>query len=109
MRHALAKGAAVVAGAVCVATAADAQTDQIDKGRRMAERLCAACHMNPGQGEKKGTQGVPSFHAVANRPEQSLEGIVAWLTSIPPMMPNHRLTQDEIDVLSEFILSLRKE
>lgn len=107
--HKVLKGVATVAVVLCVATAAQAQTDSIDKGRRMAERLCAACHMNAGQGEKKGADGVPGFHAVANRPAQSMEGIVEWLKSKPPMMPNHRLTQDEIDVLSEFIMSLRKQ
>lgn len=79
----------------------------VDRGRAMAERMCTFCHMNPGQGEKDGPRGIPSFRAVANRPHQNLEGIVVWLRSVPPMMPDHHLTQDEIEILAQFIMSLR--
>jgi len=79
-----------------------------EKGRALAETLCARCHMNEGQGEKQGPAGVPSFRAIAGRPEQSIRGIVAWLRSVPPMMPDHRLAQDEMHDLAEFILSLRR-
>ncbi len=88
------------------ATAAD---EEIEKGRAMAERLCAVCHMNPGQGEKAAASGVPSFKAVANRPAQTFEGVQAWLQSVPSMMPNHHLTRDEIHVLATFIMSLRRQ
>jgi len=30
-----------------------------------------------------------------------------WLRSIPPMMPNHHLSQDEMVSLAQFIMSLR--
>jgi len=81
--------------------------DDVAKGRALAERLCAGCHMNPAQGEKQGRSGIPGFQAVADRPGQSLEGTVAWLKSMPPMMPNHRLSQDEMFDLALFIMSLR--
>lgn len=80
-----------------------------NKGRALAEALCARCHMNEGQGDKESPMEVPGFRAIANRPHQSLEGIVRWLRSTPPMMPNHHLTQDEMYDLAGFILSLRKE
>jgi len=44
----------------------------------------------------------PGFVAVANRPHQTLDGIVAWLKSVPPMMPNHNLTQDEMFALAAY-------
>lgn len=88
-------------------SAAAADQEAVEKGRLMAERLCAVCHMNPGQGEKAAASGVPSFKAVANRPDQTLEGIEAWLQSVPPIMPNHHLTRDEGHALAAFILSLR--
>lgn len=77
------------------------------KGRELAQALCAQCHLNEGQGEKQGPMGIPGFAAVANRPGQSLNGILAWLKSVPPMMPNHHLTQDEMFALAAYILSLR--
>lgn len=85
-----------------------AANEDVEKGREMAERLCAVCHMNAGQGEKAAASGVPSFNAVANRPNQTAEGVEAWLRSVPPMMPNHRLTRDETSALAAFIMSLRK-
>lgn len=80
---------------------------EVGKGRELAERQCAVCHLNPGQGEKHGAAGVPGFHAIANRPGQTHEAIVTWLRSRPAMMPDHHLTWDEADALAAFIMSLR--
>lgn len=88
------------------ATAGD--LDMVAKGRRLAVSLCAKCHMNEGQGEKQGDMGIPGFRAVANRPMQSFEDVIRWLSSVPPMMPNHKLANTEIDALAAFIMSLRK-
>jgi mono/diheme cytochrome c family protein len=88
---------------------AAAERDEVAKGRQLAYALCAQCHLNEGQGEKEGPMGVPGFVAVANRPKQTFGGIVRWLKAVPPMMPDHRLTQDEMDQLAAFIMSLRKE
>jgi mono/diheme cytochrome c family protein len=83
--------------------------DEAARGRELAERLCATCHLNPGQGEKTGPAGIPGFQAVARRPNQTREAIVRWLQSVPSVMPNHHLTQDEMEDLAQFILSLRTE
>ena len=48
------------------ASAAGAQ--DAEKGRALAERLCASCHMQPSQGEKHGPMGLPGFSAIADRP-----------------------------------------
>jgi mono/diheme cytochrome c family protein len=79
----------------------------VEKGRALAGRLCAVCHMQPGQGEKQGSSGLPGFTAIANRPGQSHEHLVRWLRSVPAEMPDHRLTWDEADALAAFIMSLR--
>lgn len=84
-------------------------SEEAARGRVLAERLCVTCHLNPGQGEKRGARGIPGFRAVAKRPGQSLHGIVGWLKGIPPMMPNHKLTQDEMFQLAAYILSLADE
>lgn len=98
-----------MAVAALIVCSAGAQGQSADKGRELAERLCAACHMNEGQGEKAGPRGIPGFRAVANRPRQTHDDVVKWLRSVPPMMPDHHLTQDEAYDLAEFIMSLRKE
>lgn len=78
-----------------------------ERGKKLAMALCAHCHMSAGQADKQGPMGVPGFKAVANRPGQTLEAIIQWLRSVPPMMPDHKLTQDESEHLAEFILTLR--
>ena len=101
----------VMALALAWGTLLDTQTasatESVNKGRALAERLCARCHLAPGQGEKLGVNDIPGFAAVARRRGQTTEGIVLWLRSIPPMMPNHHLTQDEMYALADFIMTLR--
>lgn len=80
---------------------------EIERGRALAERMCATCHLNPGQGDKAAAAAVPGFTAVANRAGQSFEGIVAWLRSVPKTMPNHHLSSGEMEALASYILSLR--
>lgn len=92
---------------MCALAAGHARADDIERGRALAERLCAVCHLNPGQGEKTGTNEVPGFVAVAKRRSQTFSGIVNWLKSVPPMMPDHHLSQDEMFALAAYILSLR--
>lgn len=92
-----------------VSTGAQQPAGPVEKGRQLAERMCVVCHLNPGQGEKAGPSTVPGFVAVAKRPGQTLEGIVAWLRSVPVMMPNHHLSQDEMEALAFYILSLADE
>jgi mono/diheme cytochrome c family protein len=106
MRSMLGGLASVLVLAALTPAAAD---DEAAKGRELAQALCAGCHLNDRQGEKRGPMGVPGFVAVANRPLQSVEGIVVWLKSAPPMMPNHRLTQDEMFALAAYIMTLRAE
>ena len=79
----------------------------VEKGHALAIKLCAVCHLNEGQGEKRGASGVPGFVAIAKRPSMTIEGIVAWLKSAPPMMPNHHLTTEESESLAAFIASLK--
>jgi mono/diheme cytochrome c family protein len=99
--------AGVVAGMLLLQQCLPAIANE-DHGRVLAQKLCARCHMNKGQGEKQGPMGVPSFDAIANRPSQSVPGILVWLRSVPPMMPNHHLTQDEMIDLADFIISLKR-
>ncbi len=87
--------------------AALARSD-VEEGRELAQRLCASCHMQPGQGEKSDHSGIPSFRAVANRPGQSADGIASWLKIAPPTMPNHHLSHEEKARLAAFIMSLRE-
>jgi mono/diheme cytochrome c family protein len=106
IRAAAATLSAIAIGVLVFSGSAGA-VDDVDMGRALAERLCARCHMAPGQGEKRGTNDIPGFAAVAQRRWQNHKGIVGWLSAIPPMMPNHHLTQDEMHALAAYIMTLR--
>lgn len=87
--------------------AGPAQASDAERGRQLAEALCARCHLGPGQGEKQGATGIPGFRAIANRPGYREPDIVRWLRSVPPMMPDHHLSQDEMHALAAYIATLR--
>ena len=99
---------AVTAAGVLAGTQARAD-EETERGRALAEKLCAVCHLNPGQGDKTGPGTIPGFAAVAKRPDQTLEGIMDWLRSVPPMMPDHHLSQDEMEAIAFYILSLKQQ
>jgi len=101
--------AAIVALLALGAPPARGEDADVAKGRELANALCAECHLRAGQGEKEGPMGVPGFVAVAKRKTQTYDGIIRWLEAVPPMMPDHHLTQDEIFDLAAFIMSLRTE
>jgi cytochrome c553 len=101
--------ASVIIALLSVSTGPANAAEDVAKGRELAQRLCATCHMAPGQGEKRSSAEIPGFYAIARRPNQTEQGIVEWLRSVPPMMPNHHLSQDEMVSLSQFIMSLREE
>jgi mono/diheme cytochrome c family protein len=109
MRRIMVSMVCAALGVTVLGRLALSDADEVAKGRELAGRLCAQCHMNPGQGEKSGPAGIPGFSAVANRPGQSTDGVVAWLKMRPPMMPNHHLSQEEMYRLAAFIMSLRQE
>jgi mono/diheme cytochrome c family protein len=77
------------------------------RGQELAQSLCANCHFGAHPGDRTGRSGVSTFSSIANREAQTFDGVVLWLRSVPSVMPNHRLTQDEILDLAEFIMSLR--
>jgi mono/diheme cytochrome c family protein len=107
MRFVAASAVVMILALAAPVRAEDGEDGDIAKGRELAQALCAQCHLNPGQGEKAGPMGVPGFVAVANRPDQTFGGIVRWLKAVPPMMPDHKLTQDEIEAIAAFVMSLR--
>lgn len=111
MPRLLIRSATIMLAAFAATLPALADVKEIDaqKGGELARTLCVRCHLNDDQGEKQGPMGIPGFVAVANRPNQTFDDIVAWLKSVPTMMPDHHLTQDEIYDLAAYIMTLRNE
>jgi mono/diheme cytochrome c family protein len=50
---------------------------------------------------------APSFASIANKPGQSIEAIAGHIVIPHSVMPQAKLTRDEIAALSAYILSLR--
>jgi mono/diheme cytochrome c family protein len=70
-----------------------ASPQEVERGRMLAERWCAACHVvGP---ETPGGDLGPVFEAIANREGQTLGGIMAWLFEPHPPMPDLLLSPAE--------------
>jgi mono/diheme cytochrome c family protein len=87
----------------------ESKIPDIENGNKLARTLCAACHLIGEPANAPVPSDVPSFASIANRPNQSADHLLAWLTQPHPPMPNINLTRKEIRDLSGYILSLRTE
>jgi len=78
-------------------------------GQDLAEKLCTSCHIVGGQAASASVSAdVPSFVAIANKPDQTAEAIAGRIVIPHPPMPQIHLTRNEIADLAAYILSLRK-
>ena len=79
-----------------------------DNGKVLAGKLCVACHMIEQGAGSVPQADVPSFPAIANRPDQSIEALTNWLLAPHAPMPDPHLTREEVRDLAGYILSLSK-
>ena len=63
-------------------------------GSVLAKRWCASCHV-VSKDQTRGTDGVPSFAAIARDPAFNGERIAFFLLDPHPVMPNMTLTRNE--------------
>lgn len=87
----------------------ESKIPDIENGNKLARTLCTACHLIGEPANAPVPSDVPSFASIANRPNQSTDHLLTWLTAPHPPMPNINLTRKEIRDLSGYILSLRTE
>jgi mono/diheme cytochrome c family protein len=85
-----------------VALAADA-----NHGAELARRWCATCHLVEA-GQKQASADVPSFAAIAAKPDFAPEKVSFFLLDPHPPMPNFTLSWNEVADLAAYIGSLRK-
>jgi mono/diheme cytochrome c family protein len=99
-----------VAIAICaVGPAAHAQRRAtIGRGQEIAARMCAGCHAMGGQ-QGSVIQGtpVPSFVAIAGRPNLTPERLHSLIMTPRHPMPATPLTMAEINDVVAYLLSLR--
>lgn len=90
----------------------ESKVPDTEAGLQVARKLCVSCHLI-GEAPDGSMQGgvpldVPSFTAIANRPNQSLEALKTWLMAPHQPMPDPHLSRIEIRDLAGYILTLRK-
>lgn len=78
-------------------------------GEVLAERLCRSCHLLPASPAGSVTAGIPSFAAIANRPGQTRARVVGAMIAAPHPMPDLQLTRDQIDDLTTYLDTLRRD
>jgi mono/diheme cytochrome c family protein len=72
-------------------------------GQRIAERWCAACHAVEAAPERAPADGVPTFRAIAARPDYQGGWIKVFLAMPHAPMPNLSLTRAEIADLAAYL------
>ena len=77
------------------------------EGQRFAGEICAACHAIEKGGKMISLEGAPPFQAVADDPAASEISLRVFLKSPHETMPNLMLSDEEIDDVVAYILSLR--
>jgi mono/diheme cytochrome c family protein len=85
-----------------VAMAADA-----NNGAQLAKRWCATCHLVDSD-QKQASADVPSFAAIARKPDFTPEKVAFFLLDPHPKMPNFPLSRSEAADIAAYIESLRK-
>ncbi len=95
--------------AVALALLAGARTavaQDLDNGRRLSERWCAACHQigaTPGRFRR-----APPFAAIAAKDNITAEMIASFLLLPHSTMPNLPLSRKDADDIAAFIMAMRK-
>jgi len=93
--------ALVLFGSTAVAWGQD-----IEHGRRLAERWCAACHAT-GPAPTRFNRALP-LAAIAARQDVSSEMIASFLLLPHATMPNASLSRKDAQDLAAFIMDMRK-
>jgi len=76
-------------------------------GAALAERWCMACHNVEPNPPRDVASGVPSFAAIAARPETTTASLDRYLSTGHTRMPDFSLSRSERGTLVSYILSLR--
>jgi mono/diheme cytochrome c family protein len=79
------------------------------EGKRIAASTCSSCHQIDVQLRDSTNDPVPSFQAIAAMPSTTMLSINVFLRTSHNVMPNIRLTEDQITDISAYILSLRDQ
>ncbi|MGZ5851440.1 MAG: c-type cytochrome [Hyphomicrobium sp.] len=86
----------------------ESKVPDVANGETLARKLCVGCHVLDAGADKVPQADVPSFQAIADRPNQTQETLTTWLLAPHAPMPDPHLERMEIRDLAGYIMSLRK-
>jgi cytochrome c len=78
------------------------------RGQELSQRVCSGCHsVSPGSAATVNAD-VPTFAAIAGRPDTTAERLAGRIIVPHPPMPTVQLTVAEMRDIIAYILSLRQ-
>lgn len=92
---------------VALSVPCEAQTVNPARGHELALRLCAQCHAVDRGGTGPAIADVPSFAAIAARPNATTEHLAGRIMIPHPEMPGVSLTRQELRDIISYIMDLR--
>lgn len=97
-------------GGVCfLASSVAALAGDVSLGKEVAQKLCVNCHIiEPGGPAKEVNPDIPTFMAIAEKPDQTESKIRGFLIDPHPPMPNPQLNAQELDNIAAFIMSQKQ-
>ena len=78
-----------------------------DAGARLAERVCAACHVVGADWPANARSAAPAFGSIALEPSATPLSLRVFLNTPHRNMPNLILSEEEVDDIVAYIMGLR--
>lgn len=106
-------GAARLVGLIVIiacAQAEDARAQQlgsVQQGHRLAQRICAQCHLVDDVSGRSNNAAAPTFAAIAKIPGLTNAKLIAILQNSHRTMPNIVIKGSDIDDIVAYIQSLK--
>ena len=79
------------------------------RGLELAQKLCTSCHLVDTNASPALPAGIPTFHSIANRPDQTGQRIFNVLIKPHAPMPDLQLSNEEINNIIAFLETLRSD
>lgn len=86
----------------------DAQAQNVEHGRALAERWCSKCHVVSTAAASGQSNGLPTFPALAARKDMTVDKLKAAMNAQHSRMPDLQIGTRDQDDLAAYILSLKK-
>lgn len=101
------KSPALIALALAGAVPLPATAQGPGFGGELATRWCMGCHVIEREPRTATADGVPSFPAIAAKPNTTAASIERYLSTAHTHMPDFSLSRSERDALVRYVLSFR--